>query len=108
MIQTLDHRNFREPYGAGEERGQIFPPDLEPKVFALQPGEVDIVEMETAFHVVRVAERTLPGTRPFTDVKLQHEIRKEIEHLIGQREYRKLVESLWTKAQPNILIDVGK
>ncbi len=110
MVQTLDHNALRDPngLGLGEERGKILPPDVEPKVFALKLHEVGIVEMDAGFHIVRIEERTYAGSRPFTDSQLQQEIRKQIEHMIQEREYRKKVDSLWTKAQPNILIDIGK
>jgi parvulin-like peptidyl-prolyl isomerase len=108
LVALFDHRNLKTVDGAGEEKGKIYPPEVEPTVLAMNPGEVNIVEMESCFHIVRVVERTHVGLRPFTDLKLQLEIHKRLEFEIGESEYRKLADGLWAKGQPTILIDLEK
>ncbi len=98
MVEALDHRNLRNAEGLGEEKGQILPADLEPMVFELKHGEVGIVEVEAGFHIVRIAERTYAKRRPFTDAKVQEEIRDRIEHQISEHEYRELVRTLRFRA----------
>jgi hypothetical protein len=59
--------------------------------------------METGFHVVRVAERTYAGRRPF-DEKTQMEIRKKLQAIVQEREYKRVVEALWRRVQPQVLV----
>jgi parvulin-like peptidyl-prolyl isomerase len=59
--------------------------------------------MDTGFHVVRVVERTHEGLRPF-DAKVQTEIRKKLQEIVQEREVRRIVETLWRRHQPQVLI----
>jgi hypothetical protein len=90
--------------GFGEEQGKIFPPELETTIFALKQGQVSYVEFESGYHIIRVAERTFAGKKPF-DEQVQTDIRRKLQAQISDREFRKIVESLWTRSQPQILID---
>lgn len=90
--------------GFGEQRGKIFPPELEPTVFGMKQGQVAVVEFESGYHVVRVAERTHAGKRPF-DEQVQAEIRRKLQAVLNEREYRKIVDTLWRRSQPQILVD---
>jgi len=94
----------REGFGFGEEKGKIFPQELEPTVFALKQGQVSYMEFETGTHIVRVAERNYAGKKPFDDA-VQTEIRRKLQSQISEREYRKIVDSLWRRSQPQILVD---
>lgn len=87
--------------GIGEKPGEIFPQELEPTILALKPGQVTIKQTETGFHVVRVAERSFAGPRPY-DEKLQADIRRKLQGQIYERESRRFVESLWKRTQPQI------
>ena len=64
--------------GYGEKRGEVNPPELEETIFAMKQGEVRMVDFESGFHIVRIAERTRAGLVPF-DEKVQTEIRKKAE-----------------------------
>ncbi len=90
--------------GYGEEKGKIFPPEIEPVVFALKEGQCSLVEFESGFHVVRVAERTYAGKRPF-DEKTQTEARRKVMGIVSDRELKKILADLWRKFQPEILVD---
>jgi len=102
LIQQYDH-GLKTKFGEGEKRGEIRPVEAENTVLSLRQGEAAIVEMETGFHVVRVAERTYAGRRPF-DEKAQMEIRKKLQAIVQEREYKRVVEALWRRVQPQILV----
>jgi len=107
LVDRFDNGNCKElgGFGFGEERGKISPTDLEQTVFSLKQGEVALVEFEGAgFHVVRVAERTMAGMRPL-DEKLQDEIRKKLQLIVNEKEYRQIIKNLWRRSQPQILVD---
>ncbi len=106
LVDKFDNGNCKAlgGFGFGEERGKISPPDLEQTLFNLKQGDVAIVEFEGAgFHVVRVAERTLAGKQPLDD-KLEGEIRKKLQAIIAEREYKQIVNNLWRRTQPQILV----
>jgi peptidyl-prolyl cis-trans isomerase SurA len=88
---------FREGVGLGEKRGEIRPAAVEEALFKLKPGEMALVELDSGFHLVRVVGRTHAGRRPF-DEKTQAEVRKRLQNLIAEREYRKLMDDLKRKA----------
>jgi parvulin-like peptidyl-prolyl isomerase len=90
--------------GGGETRGTIRPLEAEKMVFDLKAGEVGWVEMETGFHIIRIAERTEAGKRPF-DEKTQTEIRRKLQEVISTREYSKIVRTLWSRNPPQLFID---
>jgi peptidyl-prolyl cis-trans isomerase SurA len=90
--------------GFGEEKGKIFPADLEPTVFALKQGDVSLVEFESGYHIVRIAERKYAGKKPF-DEQVQGEIRRKLQFLTQDREIKVLIDTLWRRSQPEILID---
>lgn len=94
----------RDGYGFGEKRGAINPPDLEATVFAMKPGDVTMVDFGSGYHIVRIAERKYAGIRPFDD-KVQDEVRRKMTETIEKTVRRQLVETLWAKSQPQILVD---
>lgn len=87
--------------GFGEKKGEIRPEEAEPVVLALKPGEVNLVEIESGYHIVRVAERAYAGVRPF-DEKAQKESRQRVEGQIFEAEAKRIVNALWRKVQPKI------
>jgi|GEM_PF-2054437 len=89
--------------GFGEKKGEIRPEEAEAVVFALKPGQVDVVEIETGFHIVRVAERAYASVRPF-DEKAQKESRQRVEAQIFENEAKRIVNTLWRKVQPRIFL----
>lgn len=92
---------LRNGAGVGEKPGEIFPQELEPTILALKQGQVTVKETETGFHVLRIAERSYAGPRPY-DEKLQAEIRRKLQNEIFERESKRFVDSLWKRTQPQI------
>ncbi|MFL5340099.1 MAG: peptidyl-prolyl cis-trans isomerase [Gemmataceae bacterium] len=84
--------------GVGEKPGEIHPAELEPTLMRLRQGEVGgPVELPGGFHVVRVAERSFAGRKPFNE-KLQNEIRHKLQSQVWEREYHRMAEELKAKA----------
>jgi parvulin-like peptidyl-prolyl isomerase len=92
---------LRNGAGVGTKAGEIFPPELEPTILALKQGQVAVKETETGYHILRVAERTYAGPRPY-DEKLQAEIRRRLQNEIFEREAKRFVDTLWKRVQPQI------
>jgi len=89
---------LRNGAGLGQKRGEILPQQVEPTVWALKAGEVGpLIDLGFGFHIVRVAERQYAGRKPF-DVACQTEIRKKLEGVIADREYKRMVDELKKKA----------
>jgi peptidyl-prolyl cis-trans isomerase SurA len=90
--------------GIGIERGKILPPDVEPAVWKLKPGEVgELVPTPVGYHIIKVVKREYAGPRPF-DVKVQNEVREKLMRKYRDVEEQKLIEELWRKG-PVRLID---
>lgn len=84
--------------GIGEKRGEIQPPEVERALFQLESGQISApIEMPGGYHVVRVLERRKAGIKPLTP-EVQADIRKRIQSTIADREYRRLVEEMKSKA----------
>jgi hypothetical protein len=92
---------FRNGAGIGEKAGEIFPADLEPTILALKQGQLTVKETEAGLHVLRVAERTYAGVRPYDD-KLQGEVKRKLQGQIYEREVRRILDGLWKRTQPQI------
>ena len=95
---------FRNGAGIGEKPGEIFPADLEPTILALKAGQITVKETETGLHVLRVAERTYAGVRPY-DEKVQAEVKRKLQSQIYDREARRLLDTLWKRTQPQIWVE---
>ena len=95
---------FRNGAGTGEKPGEIFPADLEPTILALKAGQITVKETEAGLHVLRVAERTYAGVRPY-DEKVQAEVKRKLQNQINEREVRRLLDTLWKRTQPQIWVE---
>jgi hypothetical protein len=60
-----------------------------------------VKETETGFHVLRVAERSYAGVKPY-DEKLQAEVKRKLQAQIYEREAKRYVDTLWKRCQPQI------
>lgn len=84
--------------GLGEKPGEIRPAELEATLMRMSSGQVaGPLEMPGGYHIVKVTERTYPGRKPL-DADTQNEIRKKLQNLLAEKEYRRMVESLKSKA----------
>lgn len=92
---------FRKGAGIGEKSGEIFPADLEPTILALKAGQITVKETEAGLHVLRVADRTYAGLKPY-DEKLQAEVKRKLQNQIYDREVRRMLDGLWKRTQPQI------
>src|SRR5262245_14508657 len=95
---------FRNGAGIGEKPGEIFPQDLEPTILALKAGQITVKQTETGFHILRGAERTYTGPKPY-DEKLQSETRRTLQAQIFEREAKREIDTLWKRCQPQIWVD---
>lgn len=84
--------------GLGERPGEIRPAELEPTLMKMSANQV-VGPLETpgGYHFVKVIERTYPGRKPL-DADTQNEIRKKLQNLLAEKEYRRMVENLKSKA----------
>jgi hypothetical protein len=89
--------------GDGETRGSIRPVEAENLLFKMKAGEINWFEIDTGIHIIRVADRAYAGVRPF-DEKTQDEIRRKLQGLISDREYARIVETLWRQNPPVIYV----
>jgi parvulin-like peptidyl-prolyl isomerase len=83
--------------GLGSKHGEILPAQAEELVWSLKAEESGILDLGFGFHIVRIVKREYAGQRPF-DVPCQMEIRKKLQGVIAEREYRRIVDDLKRKA----------
>jgi peptidyl-prolyl cis-trans isomerase SurA len=83
--------------GLGSKHGEILPAQADELVWSLKAEESGILDLGFGFHIVRIVKREYAGQRPF-DVPCQTEIRKRLQGVIADREYKKIVDDLKRKA----------
>ncbi len=84
--------------GLGERPGEIRPTELEPTLLRLAAGQVaGPFEMPGGYHLVKVMERSYPG-RQSLDAETQNLIRRKLQNLLFEKELRRMVENLKSKA----------
>jgi hypothetical protein len=76
--------------GTGNKRGEVRPPECEPVLFQMKEGDVQVVETERAFHIVKLVRRQYAGQLPF-DEKMQKEIRNKLRNDAFQQEMKRTV-----------------
>jgi hypothetical protein len=101
---SMGDSKARNGAGIGEKPGEIFPQDLEPTILALKAGQITLKETESGIHILRIAERTYAGPKPY-DEKLQSDIRRKLQNQIYEREMRREIDTLWKRTQPQIWFD---
>jgi peptidyl-prolyl cis-trans isomerase SurA len=84
--------------GIGHRRGEIRPREVEPYLFQMRQGDVgELVELESGFHVIRVAKRDYAGQKPFNE-ETQEAIRDKLRNEVFNRESKSIVADLRRKA----------
>jgi parvulin-like peptidyl-prolyl isomerase len=100
-----DSGPYRGGAGLGQKRGEIRPPEVEAFLFRMREGEIGpIIETFNGFHVIKLVEREYAGLHPF-DEKTQQDIRKKLQGIIADREYKRLMNELRSKATIQIVED---
>lgn len=108
LVKEYGHGDskLRDGAGVGEKRGEIQPPELEKVVWDIKPGNFSgVIPSENGYHVVKVLERDVAGTRPL-DEKLQTEIKNKLTDQAIKVEREKLTAQLWR--QVGVTIEGGK
>ena len=84
--------------GIGHRRGEIRPREVEPFLFQMRQGDVgELVELESGFHVIRVAKREYAGQKPFNE-ETQDAIRNKLRDEVFGRESKSAIAALRRKA----------
>jgi parvulin-like peptidyl-prolyl isomerase len=90
--------SYQNAEGFGHHKGEINPPEAEPILFQMHDGQVGpLVELPTGFHIIRLAKRQYAGHLTL-DEKTQGEIRKKLQGIVAEREAKKLIDDLRSKA----------
>jgi parvulin-like peptidyl-prolyl isomerase len=98
--------SFRNGEGYGQRQGEIKPLECEKVLFEMKDGDVALIEIATGYHVIRLAERTYAGKIPF-DAKTQNDIRRKLQNIIAEREYKRAVNEIKRKATIQIVDSDG-
>jgi parvulin-like peptidyl-prolyl isomerase len=89
---------FRNGEGLGSRRGEIKPPEVEDELFRLREGEIGrVIELSTGVHIVKVTKREYAGVIPL-DEKTQNMIRNKIRNEVFEREYKRIIRELKSRA----------
>jgi parvulin-like peptidyl-prolyl isomerase len=88
---------YRGGQGFGHHRGEIKPREVEPVVFRMKEGDLEVVELTNGFHVVHLVKRENAGMTPF-DEKTQGTIRDKLKNEVYAREAKKVIAALRRKA----------
>lgn len=84
--------------GWGSRQGEIQPTELEKALFAMQPGQIGpAFEVSTGVHLYRLIERDTGGQIPLNDT-IQAQIRNKIRNQIFEREFKRFVRELKSRA----------
>jgi parvulin-like peptidyl-prolyl isomerase len=98
MVYNEGDSKLRGGTGLGQRRGEIRPPELEDALFKLREGEIGpVVPFSTGVHLIRVTKREYAGQMPLDD-HVQKSVRKILEGQLADREYRRIVRELRTRA----------
>jgi hypothetical protein len=89
---------FRGGEGMGNRRGEIKPAEIEEHLLRLQPGQIGpIVNMTTGVHIFRLVSRDPGGLQPLNE-DVQNQIRAKLRSQIADREYKRIVRELRSRA----------
>jgi parvulin-like peptidyl-prolyl isomerase len=100
--------HYRNGDGYGQRRGEIKPPEVEAYLFKMKDGDIGpVVELSTGVHVFRLVKREFAGQLGFTDT-VQATIRGKLRGEIANREYKRIIKELRSKAIIEIVRDSRK
>jgi peptidyl-prolyl cis-trans isomerase C len=89
---------FRGGEGFGSRRGEIRPVEIEQHLFRLKNGQIGpLVELSTGVHIFRLVERDPGGLLPLNEA-VQNQIKNKLRGQIADREYRRVVRELRSRA----------
>jgi parvulin-like peptidyl-prolyl isomerase len=98
MVYNEGDSKLRGGAGLGQRRGEIRPAELEETLFKLAEGiPGPVIPFSTGVHLVRVTKRENAGQMPLDD-QVQKSIRKKLENQLADREYRRIIRELRTRA----------
>jgi hypothetical protein len=98
MVYNKGDSELRGGEGIGQRRGEIRPVELEEPLFKLAPGQIGpVIPFATGVHLIRVTQRDNAGQLPL-DETVQKAIRKKLEGQLFEREYRRIVRELRSRA----------
>ena len=84
--------------GFGQRKGEIRPAEVEEILFRLKDGEIGpVVEIPTGVHLMRLVKREYAGQLPLDDAT-QKLIRRKLENQLAEREYKRIVRELKSRA----------
>jgi len=99
---------YRNGEGYGQRHGEIKPAELEPYLFRMNDGDIGpVVELSTGVHVFRLVKREHAGQMPL-DQKVQLSIVNKLKGDVANREYKRILDELWSKAIVEIVRDSAK
>lgn len=101
---NMGESSYRNGDGLGQKHGEIKPAELEATLFQMSQGQTAIIELPTGYHVIRLLQRDVAGQQPFDD-KTQADIRKKLQNLIADREYKRIVKELRAKATIQVFLN---
>src|SRR5262249_59709513 len=87
-----------EGVGWGRHQGEIRPPEAEPFLFKMHDGEVELVEVPSGIHIIRLVHREHAGKKPFSDETVQNQIRDKLRNEMGNREIKRILAELKRRA----------
>lgn len=97
---------LRNSKGTGSHRGEVRPVAAEPLLFAMNDGDVGVLETANGFHVIRLVHHEHAHRMPF-DEKVQKEIKNKLREEVFTRESKRMVEDLRRKAVIEIYADTN-
>ncbi len=98
---------FRNGEGAGSRRGEISPAELEGHLFKMRDGEIGpVVELTTGVHIFRLVSRDPGGQTPLNEA-VQNQIKGKLRNQLADREYRRIVRELKSRAVIEVERDAG-
>ena len=83
--------------GFGERRPDIRPVELAETLFKMRAGQIEVVDVGSTVHIVRVVQRDVAGQIPLNEAT-QKQIRRTLTDNMIQREYQRIVRELRERA----------